>query len=190
MRRKDREMSEEFGIEVIDHAPYGVLSMFVDDELYSLPLSFVRDGMHLYIHSAKAGTKVEFFNSNPKVRIVFVVDVKVPELYTDDELEKMSMDASNFAQKVVSTVFTTEYASCIVEGELHLVEDRDEIFHGMRLICEKYTPSKMKYFDHAMEASLSRINVYRVDISNIRGKRKKFDADGKEMKWQREPHLD
>lgn len=183
-------MNREFGLEVIDHAPYGVLSMEVEGELYSLPLSFVRDENHLYIHSAKAGTKVDFFDASPEVRIVFVVDVKVPELYTDDELEEMSKDMTNFAQKVVSTVFTTEYASCIVEGKLHFVEDRKEIFHGMRLICEKYTPSKMKYFDHAMDASLNRINVYRIDISQIDAKRKRFDEAGKEMKWQRDPHLD
>lgn len=45
MRRKDREMSREFGLEVIDRAAYGVLSVVDSDGApYALPLSIVRDG--------------------------------------------------------------------------------------------------------------------------------------------------
>ena len=55
----------------------------------------------------------------------------------------------------------------------------------MRLVCEKYTPDKMEYFDMAIKAGLSRTNVYRVEIEAITSKRKKYDSSGKEMKWGR-----
>lgn len=55
MRRKDREMSSEFGLKVIDKSRYGILST-VDEELpYGIPLSIVRDDNTLYFHSAKQG---------------------------------------------------------------------------------------------------------------------------------------
>jgi nitroimidazol reductase NimA-like FMN-containing flavoprotein (pyridoxamine 5'-phosphate oxidase superfamily) len=44
MRRKDREMNKEFGIEVIDNSRYGVVSVIDEDnEPYGIPLSIVRD---------------------------------------------------------------------------------------------------------------------------------------------------
>ena len=53
MRRKDREMSAEFGLSVIDKAQFGVLSLVnMENEVYSLPLSIARDGDRLYFHSA------------------------------------------------------------------------------------------------------------------------------------------
>lgn len=71
--------------------------------------------------------------------------------------------------------------SIIVE----LVEDEKEKIKAMRLICEKYTPEKMKYFDMAIKAGLKRTNVYKVEIEEITSKRKKYDVDGEEMKWGR-----
>lgn len=43
----------------------------------------------------------------------------------------------------------------------------------------------MSYFDAAIDASLDITCVVRIDIERITGKRKKFDNDGVEMKWQR-----
>lgn len=38
MRRKDREMNREFGLEVIDKSRYGVISMIDEDnEPYGIP---------------------------------------------------------------------------------------------------------------------------------------------------------
>lgn len=55
----------------------------------------------------------------------------------------------------------------------------------MRLVCEKYTPGKRDYFPMAIEAGLGRANVYKIGIEEITGKRKKYDGEGKEMKWGR-----
>ncbi len=55
----------------------------------------------------------------------------------------------------------------------------------MRLICEKYTPNKMEYFDTAITAGLNRTNVYKVEMESISAKRKKYDSDGVEMKYGR-----
>lgn len=182
MRRKDREMDKSFGIGIIDKAEYGVLSMVDGDIPYGLPLSIVRSGEILYFHSAKEGRKVDVLANNSNVNVVFVGDKKIPENYTYDELEEMNNDP-NKAIKLISSVFTTEYESAIVEGVVERVEDREEKIGAMRVICEKYTPTKMKYFDTAIRAGLDSTNVYRIEIKNITAKRKKYNEKGVEMKW-------
>lgn len=184
MRRKDRLMSKEFAMEIIDKARYGVLSMNDGEKAYGLPLSIVRHGDILYFHSAMDGRKVEVLKGNPQVSIAFVGEVQVPENFSKEELDEIASDSKK-AVLLISSVFTTQFESAIVSGRANLLEDREEKIRAMRIICEKYTPSKMDYFPMAIEAGLNRTNVYRVDIEEISGKRKKYDVSGKEMKWER-----
>ena len=184
MRRKDRQMPLKFAHQVIDKAQYGVVSMIDKDKPYSVPLSIVRSGDLLYFHSAKQGRKVDVLANNANVTVVFVGDKCVPENYSPDELEEMNSDAS-MAVKLISNVFTTEFESTIVTGVAKLVDNEEEKIAAMRLICEKYTPDKMQYFDTAIAAGLGRTNVYKVEIETISAKRKKYDSKGVEMKYER-----
>ena len=43
----------------------------------------------------------------------------------------------------------------------------------------------MDHFQDAIDRSLGRTAVIRVDITKVTGKRKKYDASGVEMKWGR-----
>lgn len=185
MRRKDREMSKEFGIEVIDKSTYGIMSMIAEEkEPYGIPLSIVRDGDNLYFHSAMDGRKVKALQKESSVSVAFVGEKRIPENYTKEELDEIAKDESK-AVLLISSVFTTEYESAVVKGEVKLVEDEEEKIKAMRLICEKYTPTKMDYFDMAIKVGLKRTNVYRIEIEEIKAKRKKYDIHGKEMKWGR-----
>ncbi len=185
MRRKDREMSIEFGNEVIDKSRCGFISMIDEEnEPYGIPLSIVRDENTLYFHSATDGRKVKILEKNPNVNVTFVGEVKVPENYTKNELDEIVKDESK-AVLLISSVFTTEYESAVVKGKVKLVEDEEEKIKAMKLICEKYTPIKMDYFNMAIKAGLKRTNVYRIEIEEIKAKRKKYDIHGEEMKWGR-----
>ncbi|WP_312906314.1 pyridoxamine 5'-phosphate oxidase family protein [Tissierella praeacuta] len=185
MRRKDREMNKEFGLEVIDKSRYGIVSMIDEDnEPYGIPLSIVRDEETLYFHSAMDGRKVKALEKNPNVSVAFIGEVKVPENYTKEELDEIVKDESK-AVLLISSVFTTQYESAVVKGKVKLVEDEEEKIKAMRLICEKYTPTKMSYFNMAIKAGLKRTNVYKIEIEEIKAKRKKYDRHGEEMKWGR-----
>lgn len=185
MRRKDREMNREFGLEVIDKARYGVISMIDEDnEPYGIPLSIVRDENILYFHSAMDGRKVKVFEKNLNVSVAFIGETKIPENYTKEELDEIVKDESK-AVLLISSVFTTEYESAVVKGKVRLVEDEEERIKAMKLICEKYTLTKMDYFDMAIKAGLKRTNVYGIEIEEITAKRKKYDTHGEEMKWGR-----
>lgn len=185
MRRKDREMGQDFALRVIDDSAYGVLSVVDSNGYpYAMPLSIVRKGNSLYFHSAKAGKKVEAFTTTDKVCIVFVGEIKIPELYSEEEL-KSFLDDETKGVTLSSRVFTTEYESAMVFGRIHLVEDEEEETEALRMICEKYTPSKMDYFHLAVRSGLSKTNIYRIEMDEITAKRKKYDSSGEEMKWGR-----
>lgn len=178
-------MPANWGKEIIDTAQYGVLSVATDEGLpYALPLSIVRDGDKLYFHSAREGQKVDNYINGMPAQVVFVGEVKVPELYTKQELEEMRTDESR-ALELTRRVFTTEYESAIAHGKLYEVIDEEEKKRALRLICEKFTPNKMSLFASAYKAGGSKTRIYRIEITDITAKRKKYDAKGIEMKFGR-----
>lgn len=185
MRRKDREMGEDFAIALIDNSAYGVLSVIdADGNPYGMPLSIVRQEKRLYFHSAQGGKKVDAFSNGKLVCVSFIGTTNIPELYSKEELDSFLSDEKK-GITLASKVFTTEFESAMVFGKVHLVEDQEESVVALRLICEKYTPTKMPYFDLAVKSGLKRTNIYRIDIDSITAKRKKYDSSGEEMKWGR-----
>ena len=65
------------------------------------------------------------------------------------------------------------------------MEDEQEKLRAIKLICEKYAPTKMEYFNLAVESGLQIVNIYKIEIEELTAKRKKFDAHGEELKWGR-----
>lgn len=173
MRRKDREMSKEFALELIDRCAYGTLSTVdLEGQPFAIPLSLVRKENTLYFHSARQGKKVEIFEQNKQVCITFVGEVKVPNLYTNTELDDILQDETQ-ASMLARKVYTTEFESAMVFGSVTKVEVEEEQIETLRLICEKYTPHKMKYFDMAIKVGLCRTQIYSVEIECITAKVKK-----------------
>lgn len=185
MRRKDREMSEEFGLDLIDRAEFGVLSITNPEGLpHTLPLSIARSDRQLFFHSATGGEKVGFFKDGKEVCVVFVSDVRVPDLYSNQELEQVLDEGKNLSM-LGSKVFTTEFASAIVRGKIYRVMEDEAKITALRLISRRFVPDKMAYFEAAMDNALKITAIYRVEIETITAKRKKFDANREEMKFGR-----
>ncbi|NLA81829.1 MAG: 5-nitroimidazole antibiotic resistance protein [Clostridiaceae bacterium] len=160
MRRKDRKMDRAFGLEVIDRCQYAVMSAVLPDgNPYGVPLSMVRIGGQLYFHCAQAGKKLDALRHNPRVSVACVGHVRP---LTND--------------------FTTEYESALVTGKAIRVEDEEEKIRALRATCLRYTPDNMDQFDAAIARSLHRTDVWKIDMEEITAKRKKYDADGKEIK--------
>lgn len=185
MRRKDRQMDEEFARYVIEKSEYGNLSVVdCNNNPHIVALSLVIDDNNLYFHSAKEGLKTRLLEDGKNVCISFITDVKVPDNYTNEELDIIVKDQSK-TKVLISSVFTTEFASTIVYGRVYLVENYDEKVKAMRLICEKYTKEKMDYFEKAIEFGMKRTNVYKVEIDEMTSKRKKYNENKEELKWQK-----
>ena len=113
MRRKDRELSPDEALEIIDNCEYGVISCVDDEgEIFSVPISPVRVNESIFIHGASAGSKAKLLQNGRKVEFVCVSFNKVPHL-NDSELEMIKDDGKALGGKV----FTTEYKSAIAKRE-------------------------------------------------------------------------
>lgn len=180
MRRKDRQMDETFGYQVIDDSSYGVVSCCNGELPVSIPLSLVRKGNVLYFHSAPMGEKVDVFSREPKVKVVFVSHAQVPQLFTKEEIAA-EVEKKNF-RFLGLNVYTTEFSSAIVEGRISQVQEEEEMRQALYLLCQKYTPDFMEWVQTATEHSLHRLHIYRIDMDKLTAKRKAFDEQRKECK--------
>ena len=180
MRRHDREMSEEFAYQVIDEAPYGVMGLCLD-EPYTVPLSIVRlaeDDKNLYFHSAKEGRKLQ---AGHQVSLTFVSKHSAPSLYSDAEVQAM-IDQKEIG-KIARTIYTTEFASAHVLGRLVEVQDEAIKAKVLQAIANKYTPQYAKFAEPIIKASVNNTAIYKIEVSEIRGKQKKLDhKTGEEIK--------
>lgn len=164
MRRIDREMSAEFGWQVVDKCAYAVLSM-VDGggEPYAVPLSIARSGEYVYFHCARRGAKTDCLRANPQVCVVCVGDVNL-----------------------LPQEFSAEFESAILCGRAYEVIDAAEKIEALRLISERYAGENMGEFAAMVDGFLGATAIWRVDVSQITAKRRKNDANGVEMKFGRE----
>lgn len=184
MRRKDREMPYEFALEIIDEASWGVLSLARDNEPYGLPLSIVREGNRLVFHTAREGHKYDFIQDGVKARVVFVSRVKVPDLYSNAKLDEMK-ESPEIIGKLISQVFTTEFASAMVGGTIREITEDAGKERVLELICRKYTPHRMDYFKLAVQSGMPMIRAFEISMDEVTAKRKKFDENRTEMKFGR-----
>lgn len=163
MRRQDREMDRDFAYRVVDKAPFATISMIrADGSAYGIPISVVREDDHFYFHSAMEGEKIESMASQDRVCISAVSRCKP-----------------------VPGKFTLEYESAVFFGKVFPVSDQEEKIHGLSLLCQRFAKQNMDHFQEAIERSLERTAVFRIDIISVTGKRKKYDSQGVEMKWGR-----
>ena len=150
MRRKDRQMPEEFAWDVTDRCEYAFLSMIAEDGTpYGLPLTIAREGRSIYFHSAMEGRKIASLRAHPQVCMAFVGDTRVPP-----------------------GQFTTLFESAVAFGAASEVTEEKEKIHALELLCRRHTPDNMDAFDRAVAKSLSRTGIWRIDVEEITGKAK------------------
>lgn len=163
MRRKDREMPAEFAYMVADKCEYAVMAMNdTGGEPYCVPITIVREDNRIYFHSAPEGKKTDCLKRDGRVCISCVGDTQR-----------------------MKDKFTTEFESAIIKGKAEEVLDEDEKIHALKILCERHTPANMAEFGDAIKRSLPRTAVWRIDVAEITGKRKKYDSEGREMKFGR-----
>lgn len=162
-------MSAEWALDVFDHAPFVTVSMVDAGGLpYSVPLSLARtDANTFYFHCATEGKKIDILQANPTVCLSAVSKCK-PTVGPKDGS------------------FTLEFKSAIAFGTAQIVTNETEKIEALRCICQRFLPNHMAAFDTSIERSLPRTAVVRITLSEPPvGKRKQYDANGDEMKWQR-----
>ena len=149
MRRKDKEITDRGKIdEIIKGCQVCHLAFAVERSPYVVPVSFGYDGVSLYIHTARAGKKLDFISANPRVCFAMERDV---ELVTDET------DPSKW---------TFTFESVIGYGDIKELTDSVEMTYGLNQIMHHYSGSNWEIDSSAVSTT----RVWRITIDSITGK--------------------
>lgn len=141
-------MDAAWALEVFDRAPYVTLSLVRSDGTpYGVPLSLIRtDERTFYFHCAHEGEKIDCIAACPTV-----------------SLSAVSKCTPKFEESKMN--YTMYYNSAIAIGKAEIVTDKDEKIMALRLLCERFLPRYMEYFDEAIERSLDRTAIVRITLT-------------------------
>lgn len=155
MRRKDRELTREEALAIIEHTPHCVIAT-VDSSgtPYATPVTAALIDGAIYFHSSSDinGRRYQNALQNDKVSIVWIGRGETAA----DELPKD---------------FSVNYASAIVSGHISLVSDEDEKHRVATAFCQRHVPQAG---DQAIEkyyaAGGKFVVFWKVTIESISGK--------------------
>jgi nitroimidazol reductase NimA-like FMN-containing flavoprotein (pyridoxamine 5'-phosphate oxidase superfamily) len=163
VRRKDRQVTDQNWIRAMLHnCAAGALAMLADHQPFQHVNLFAFDeAAHaIYLHTARTGRTRT--NIEGDGRVCFSVHELGRLLPADTALE-----------------MSVEYASVILFGRACVVNDPTEARHGLQLLLDKYFAHLHPGRDYRpiTDEELARTAVYRIDIEQWSGKRKKVADD-------------
>jgi uncharacterized protein len=149
MRRKDKEISDRNIIERLLHGSYICRIAMIDgNRPYIVPLNYGYSGNALYIHSAKAGRKMEILKLNN--RVCFEI-----EYHTE------------IVRNEIPCEWTAKYRSLIGYGTIEFITGHEEKKQGLDVIMAHYGKSGENiYKDNHIE----NIVILKLNIEEISGK--------------------
>jgi nitroimidazol reductase NimA-like FMN-containing flavoprotein (pyridoxamine 5'-phosphate oxidase superfamily) len=150
LRRKDRAISEEEAIALLNKAEYGVLSTVTENgEPYGVPLNFCFIDHCIYFHCAVEGQKIDNIKHNKSVSFCAVGNTEI-----------------------LPDKFGTKYESVVVSGEVEEVFDMNKQL-ALEGLLHKYSPEfvdkGMKYIEDLKEKT----RVFKINIKKLTGKARK-----------------
>ena len=162
-------MDSQWALEVMHKAPYITVSFTdVNGLPYGLPLSLAsEDDVHWYFHGALEGKKLEAIEAHPEVCLSAVTRC-TPTVGPKDGS------------------FTLQFKSAVAFGTAAIITDETEKTKALELICQRFLPQHMNAFNESIARSLGRTAVVRITLTSPpAGKRKQYDKNGEEMKFDR-----
>lgn len=163
IRRSDRAVEDDAWIRAfLRQAPVGILATAQDDQPFLNSNLFVYDepAQVIYMHTARVGRTPA--NLADEKKICFTIFEMGRLLPADEALE-----------------FSVEYSGVTVFGTAVTVTDSQEAEHGLQLLLDKYAPHLRpgEHYRPIVPEELKRTAVYRINIHEWSGKKKKVEAD-------------
>lgn len=147
MRRKEKTMSEESVIEVLNTAEEGVLATSGPDNFpYAVPLNYVYHNGGIYFHCARTGHKINNIKKNDKVSFCVVKDTKI---IADD--------------------FSTKFKSVILFGKAREISG-DEKEDGLLALIQKYSSDYIEAGKKYIKNAGDKTRVFKIEIEHMSGK--------------------
>lgn len=148
MRRKKQALDKKDVIEILSKRTAGTLAVCGDDGYpYAVPMSYVYMNDKIYMHSAKAGHKIDAIKSNDKVTFT-VID----------------------KDQIVAEEFTTYFRSVICFGRARILEEPSEILATLKTLTRKYSPNLEEQMDKEIESGMKHMHMIEIDIEHMTGK--------------------
>ena len=147
LRRKDRAITEEEAVALLNKAEYGVLSTVSENgKPYGVPLNFCIINDCIYFHCAVEGQKIDNIKQNKFVSFCAVGNT---ELLPDK--------------------FGTKYESIIVSGEVEEVFDMNKQM-AMEGLLHKYSSEFFNKGIKYIEGLRDKTRVFKITINTLTGK--------------------
>jgi len=150
LRRKDRAITQEEAIVLLNKAEYGVLSTVTENgKPYGVPLNFCIIDNCIYFHCAIEGQKIDNIKKNKSVSFCVVGNTEI-----------------------LPAKFGTKYESVIVSGEVEEVFDINKQI-ALEGLLQKYSS---EFFDNGIkyiEGLREKTRVFKITINNLTGKARK-----------------
>lgn len=147
MRRKDKALSSDDVIRLLQVGEYGILSTADrEGQAYGVPLNYVFTNAGLYFHCALEGHKIANILANSKVSFCVVGHTRV-----------------------LPAMFSMEFESAIVFGDASVVYG-DERYQALISLLEKYSPGYVTEGRKYIEQRDSRTQVVKIDVRLVTGK--------------------
>ncbi len=147
LRRKDRAITEEEAVALLNKAEYGVLSTVAENgKPYGVPLNFCIINHCIYFHCAVEGQKIDNIKQNKSVSFCAVGNTEI-----------------------LPDKFGTKYESIIVSGEVEEVFDMNKQ-KAMEGLLHKYSS---EFFDKGIkyiEGLRDKTRVFKITINTLTGK--------------------
>ena len=146
MRRFRQQLPMEETKEILRNGRECVIAVSGDDDYpYAVPINYVYDGEHIYLHSAKEGHKIDALRRNPKMSLCVIAQ-----------------------GDIVPEEFTTYFRSAIVFGRARLIEDDEEKVEALWKLSRKYCIG----LDATEEIAkfLKTVAIIEITIDNLTGK--------------------
>ncbi len=149
MRRIKQLLPQEETEKILERNTAGVLALIGDDDYpYAVPVSYVYEDGKIYIHSGKAGHKIDAVKKSEKASFCVIdKDQIVPEEYT------------------------TYFRSAIAFGKPRIVETEEEKRHSITILGRKYHPTAtQEYLEAYIDKEYAPVCMICLDIDHLTGK--------------------
>jgi hypothetical protein len=147
LRRKDRAITDDEAMAILNKAEYGVLStVSPDGKPYGVPLNFCIIDRCIYFHCAIEGQKIDNIESNKSVSFCAVGKTEI-----------------------LPDKFGTKYESAIVSGEIEeIVGDHKQI--ALEGLLKKYSQNYFEKGLEYIETLNAKTRVFKIGIKQLTGK--------------------
>lgn len=148
MRRKEKELSREETIEVLNQGEEGILSTTgIDNYPYAVPLNYVYHRESIIFHCANSGHKLDNIAHNSKVSFCVV-----------------------HGAKILSKEFSTNFKSVIAFGNAVELLDKEKE-EGLLALVKRFSSDYLEAGKKYIHDAKHQTRVFKIEIEHMTGKK-------------------